>query len=161
MKKCSICKETKSLEEFHFQNKKLNKRVSACRTCSSKVQKESRLKDIEETRRKDRENYQKTKEHRVEYARKYRENNKDKTRDTHLYSSYRIRQKDYLKMKEDQNGRCAICNEPEENLKRILCVDHCHETGKVRGLLCDTCNKFLGFYEKWSAESADYLQKYG
>lgn len=42
-----------------------------------------------------------------------------------------------------QKGRCAICG--KFNGSKRLCVDHNHETGKVRGLLCDPCNKVLGF----------------
>ena len=43
---------------------------------------------------------------------------------------------------ESQEGRCAICAVTHENLT----VDHNHETGKVRGLLCASCNKGLGFF---------------
>jgi hypothetical protein len=43
-------------------------------------------------------------------------------------------------MERTQDGRCLICAE-----KKQLVVDHCHATGKVRGLLCFSCNKALGF----------------
>jgi hypothetical protein len=43
-----------------------------------------------------------------------------------------------------QGGVCAIC---KEKPKRWLFVDHCHRTGKVRGLLCGNCNSGLGFYQ--------------
>ena len=42
-----------------------------------------------------------------------------------------------------QNGRCAICGRPETEAGG-LAVDHCHATGKVRGLLCTLCNTALG-----------------
>ena len=42
-----------------------------------------------------------------------------------------------------QNNLCAICKEP----KNDLCVDHNHETGAVRGLLCCGCNIRVGFLE--------------
>jgi Recombination endonuclease VII len=47
------------------------------------------------------------------------------------------------RMREEQGGRCAICGRATER----LLVDHCHVTGCVRGLLCYTCNTFLGWYE--------------
>ena len=43
-----------------------------------------------------------------------------------------------------QNNKCAVCNTDRIELKRNLCVDHDHVTLKVRGLLCDTCNRSLG-----------------
>ena len=42
-------------------------------------------------------------------------------------------------------GRCDICG--HEPGKRKLVLDHCHETGKLRGLLCGNCNKGLGFFK--------------
>ncbi len=44
---------------------------------------------------------------------------------------------------EVQHGKCAICNKT----KKLLHVDHCHETGKVRGLLCYNCNNGLGRFK--------------
>jgi len=46
-----------------------------------------------------------------------------------------------------QDGRCAICNKHQSELKKLLEVDHCHKTGKVRGLLCDLHNKALGLLQ--------------
>jgi hypothetical protein len=43
----------------------------------------------------------------------------------------------------DQNGKCSICNGLDTANKR-LAVDHCHETGKIRGLLCGSCNRGIG-----------------
>ena len=48
-----------------------------------------------------------------------------------------------------QRGRCAICPaEIHPEVKRSECADHCHTSGKARGLLCLACNTGLGFYEK-------------
>jgi len=45
-----------------------------------------------------------------------------------------------------QRGRCAICKRTEAQIGQRLFVDHCHKTGRVRGLLCRTCNSGLGFF---------------
>lgn len=55
---------------------------------------------------------------------------------------YGISVETYQKMWFDQEGRCAICKEPETT--QILSIDHCHKTNKVRGLLCQRCNLGLG-----------------
>lgn len=53
---------------------------------------------------------------------------------------YGISVADYERMWAAQEGRCAICNEAKERLG----VDHCHSTGRVRALLCVSCNAALG-----------------
>lgn len=50
---------------------------------------------------------------------------------------------DYDIMFEEQKGVCAICHK-KESRKEFLSIDHCHETGRVRGLLCTDCNQALG-----------------
>lgn len=55
---------------------------------------------------------------------------------------YGLSEVDYLAMKQLQGCRCAICGTHED--ERPLVVDHCHQTGKVRGLLCQPCNGALG-----------------
>ena len=56
--------------------------------------------------------------------------------------NYGLTPEDWENMLSEQGGVCAICGEVQEN--RSLYVDHDHETGKVRGLLCRKCNLFLG-----------------
>ena len=58
---------------------------------------------------------------------------------------YGITLEKYEAMEKKQNGVCAICMEKEPNKK--LAVDHCHITGKVRGLLCSNCNNGLGKFK--------------
>jgi hypothetical protein len=61
-------------------------------------------------------------------------------------------------MEANQNGNCAICKRPPR-ASRTLAIDHNHTTGKIRGLLCGTCNTRLGFLEKWWTPIMDYLAK--
>jgi hypothetical protein len=50
----------------------------------------------------------------------------------------------YAVLLEEQEGRCAICARHHAEFSRCLAVDHCHATGKVRGLLCSGCNTGIG-----------------
>jgi hypothetical protein len=58
---------------------------------------------------------------------------------------YGITLEQYNAMFAKQNGCCVICNTHQSELEKGLAVDHCHTTGKVRGLLCNNCNLMLGF----------------
>lgn len=71
----------------------------------------------------------------------------------HLRNRYGITLEDYNTMLESQNGVCAACKTPSDTTRR-LCVDHCHNTGKIRGLLCFKCNAILGL----SHDSIDILR---
>ncbi len=57
---------------------------------------------------------------------------------------YGLTAEDYQRLLAAQNGACAVCNEKSE---RRLCVDHCHATGEVRGLLCSNCNTAIGLLD--------------
>lgn len=70
------------------------------------------------------------------------------SRKAHLQQQYNLTLDDYDKMLQEQNNSCAICGtnvvECEKGSGNHLAVDHCHSTGKVRGLLCASCNILLG-----------------
>ena len=66
-----------------------------------------------------------------------------------LKEKYTITLNEYDEMYEKQNGVCAICGKPEKRRNAWghilrLAVDHCHDTGKIRGLLCCNCNMGIG-----------------
>jgi hypothetical protein len=84
----------------------------------------------------------------TEGRRDYRQS-KEAMRHYGLTSNYGISLTDYSEMYKLQDGRCAICDQPETGKDRYgnvrpLAVDHCHDSGKVRGLLCYACNSMLG-----------------
>lgn len=62
-----------------------------------------------------------------------------------LIESYGITVEEFDAMKEEQGGVCKICG-GEANGRGELHIDHCHDTGKVRGLLCSDCNTGLGLF---------------
>ena len=80
---------------------------------------------------------------------------------------YGLTHEQFEQMKERQNGVCAICKQPETHVKRgrvcELSVDHNHDTGEVRGLLCNNCNRALGFFKddaKLLGEAAKYRENF-
>lgn len=96
------------------------------------------------------------------YGKKYRTENKEKLarkgQAWHLKSTFGLSLDDYDCMVTAQDGKCAICG--EQNAR--LCVDHDHETGKIRGLLCRQCNAALGiFYDDPAIlqQAIEYLGK--
>lgn len=64
-------------------------------------------------------------------------------KDKQLRTKYGITLADFKEMERSQDGRCLICARKPGG--RSLSVDHCHKTGRVRGLLCYRCNQFLGY----------------
>lgn len=77
------------------------------------------------------------------------ERNRDKVRSTNLKQNYGISLEEYEELLEEQGGLCAICQRPEVQIHyktgvpKNLAVDHDHETGQIRGLLCGGCNNLL------------------
>jgi hypothetical protein len=61
-----------------------------------------------------------------------------------LKNHFGISLEEYDALLAKQNGACAIC---KKKSARSLCVDHCHATGLIRGLLCNKCNRGMGFFE--------------
>jgi hypothetical protein len=91
------------------------------------------------------------KDHHIAEAYKARKKNQPKSsrwaaqRNGFLLRKYGITLDDYQEMLAQQEGKCAICGSTEaKNFGDTLVVDHDHATGKVRGLLCGTCNTALG-----------------
>ncbi len=76
--------------------------------------------------------------------RQYRLNNLDSIRDAELRRKYGISLERYREMLESQGSRCAICEADSPGGQGSWHVDHDHETGTVRGLLCSKCNPAIG-----------------
>lgn len=88
--------------------------------------------------------------------------------DSELRRKYGITLATYLEMAQQQDYRCAVCGEEESELRagipKAMAIDHCHTTGKVRELLCNSCNKGLGyFYDRPTllTLASAYLIKHG
>lgn len=80
------------------------------------------------------------------------------------YSRFGLTERGYLAMYDSQDGKCKICDVSLVHRKtkgstNFACVDHDHETGKVRGLLCPGCNTKLSGIEdaQWHQRAVEYL----
>lgn len=91
-----------------------------------------------------RQHYLDNKEHYHERISTWVKENPLARKNTRLKNMYNITIEDYKKLFDEQNGCCVGCGLKHSELKRGLVVDHDHKTGKVRGLLCDPCNRALG-----------------
>lgn len=130
--------------------------------------------DPEKDRQRQREYYAKNKERILEYKRKHREKNREKYNqraresrkknpdaavEYNLRKKYGITLADYARMLIKQGEGCAICGEADDGA--LLAVDHCHETGEVRGILCRRCNTAIGKLSDdptLLASAIDYLE---
>lgn len=122
MKHCKTCNTTKPLSDFGLLRGKPRHICKDCRKIESKQW------------------YENNKDRKKELSKQYKHIKKDKD----LQTTYGIDLETYNAMLATQGNCCKICGTHREQLKRALCVDHCHTTGTVRGLLCDTCNRSLG-----------------
>lgn len=94
-------------------------------------------------------NAEKVADYQQQYHAEYRmkEDSQFSTWKRNLHRNYRITPDDFNSMWESQDGKCAICNEnmvPRGRSSFAATVDHNHETGEVRGLLCRCCNSGIG-----------------
>lgn len=110
------------------------------------------IEELESLRAYDREYHhsiRKQTEKYLEYKKNYYQDNKEQlglsVKKTTIKRKYGITWDEFIQMYETQEGLCAICKSEEEG--RMLSIDHCHETRKVRGLLCGTCNRALGLFK--------------
>ena len=139
-KTCSSCSEEKSLDLFYNYTKSKDGKFRQCKDC----QKDSvrRYKKKMGKAYYERERYYKWK------------------------ATYGLSKEEYEEMLNEQDGKCAICESDvhlvDNNGKRSA-IDHCHNTGKVRGILCNNCNRgigFLGDNSKVVKKALSYLLKF-
>ncbi len=125
--KCTTCHIEKAEEDFS-QRMRLRK-SKQCKVCVNKSQKITRLKYRDKILARQKAKWAAmTKEERINQN----------------FYRYGITFAQYSEMLLKQNGVCAICFEKNQIHERLF-VDHCHATGKVRGLLCHDCNSAIGF----------------
>lgn len=128
-KRCTDCGEQKPTTDFSRSGKYLR---SYCKPCSN-----------ERSRRYGQENRDRRNERLREWRRRNPDLAKAKDERARLGRKYGLTPAAVDAMAAAQGGRCLLC----ERSDRTLVVDHCHATGRVRGLLCRSCNTLLGQVE--------------
>ncbi|MFE7744402.1 endonuclease VII domain-containing protein [Nocardia sp. NPDC057455] len=133
-KYCTLCDSVKPRTEFRPEPRRRDGYYPHCRPCASKASKAIRQNNIE----------------------RYRE----RERLTYLSKKFNITHDEVRAIFRNSNGLCEICGGPP-NGRGGLHVDHCHTTGKIRGLLCNSCNVSIGHFRDDPAilrRAADYLE---
>jgi hypothetical protein len=85
----------------------------------------------------------------------------EKRRAIQLKNKFNLTIKEWDDLFDKQKGVCAICAHPEQNGKR-LSIDHCHTSGRIRGLVCNRCNSGLGRFDddsKLMRRAVEYLEQ--
>jgi hypothetical protein len=163
MRTCTVCRESKPLAEFSPFKYGRDGLKPACKPCSNERQRIYRARHTGKERkcadcgspftasssltycrpcrnRRDREYHRNRRLSDPEAARLAK-------KDKHLRHQYGITLAEYNDMLAAQGGGCAICGAERSVDGRTLAVDHCHATGRVRGLLCARCNYALGLID--------------
>lgn len=133
-KTCSACSQTLSIAFFSKQASYKDGYRGQCRKCRSRYTAD----------------YLK----RAERPQRASKHVPEKCREGHLRRKYGMTHAAYEAMLEHQRCECAICYTKHTNQKPLV-IDHCHESGVVRGLLCSRCNRGLGMM----GDNADGLHK--
>ena len=123
-KVCETCKEIKEFREFSKLSTSETGYHKSCKPCGKKYYLKNQTK-----------------------YRNYKKSRRDVLRSYTYLKRYGITKNQYDEMFESQEGKCFICQRHQSEFKKRLYVDHNHITKKVRGLLCDRCNKALGMFQ--------------
>jgi len=121
LKVCPVCKESKTSENFYASKRTKDKLDTRCKECADAYKEQWVAKDPLK--------------------------NKSVSENARLLKRYGITLEEYNKLSEEQNHCCKICGKTASQGRarsKFLSVDHCHETGEVRGLLCQKCNTGIG-----------------
>ena len=136
MKTCKLCEQEKSVDDFYeFHDKWSDKKYVS-----------SRCKPCHQ-----------------QYKRESPTTPKNRKAEK-LQLRYGLTYEQWEKIREQENFSCMICGISEEENGRRLDVDHCHNSGKMRGILCNHCNGMLGHSRdniETLKSAISYLENYG
>ena len=150
MKTCHKCQVEKSLTEFYRDRARKDGFACRCKECMQAYWQTEEGRAVSKRADQKRVGTPQRRESNNRAVQKLRENDPLAPRRTRLKNVYGITLDDYSRMLDEQQGVCAICQQEctvySGKEDTILCIDHDHETGEVRGLLCNACNLGLGYF---------------
>lgn len=170
IKRCSKCKEEKIIEEYYKNNQTKDGYLNKCKACCKERENSLIHIKVEEKKccrckeiKKSTEFYKRKSSldglyYRCIKCEKLRVNSEKKKRQRRyrdIERKYGMSSEEYEQTLKMQNGHCAICPK-----NKNLCIDHDHNTGKTRAILCEDCNRSLGMFEdnpQYLLNAADYL----
>ena len=161
-KRCVSCNVVKSEDNFHVRAREKDGLAYYCKECTKGRSRKYRSETVEQNR---------------ERARRWRQANPDKARATHdrwiannreraakshkfrqLRHRYGLSREAYENLMRESGGKCQLCGGEQR-----LCVDHCHNSSVVRGILCLRCNTAIERFEsvpEFPRLAAEYLEKH-
>lgn len=146
IKYCPSCVSNKNITDFYKDRHQSGGFKAYCKTCV-----------IKQTTNYNRKNFTKFRIYQDNY---YKNNKPIFQKIKWKEQGIKISIHEYNQLLIRQHNKCAICKKPQYELKKLLCVDHNHVTGQIRGLLCDICNRIiLPVLEKY-ANNIDAAKEY-
>ena len=165
MKKCNKCNKLKESSFFYKRKISPDGFQSICKECAILYSKKYFKKNREEIIKK-RKRYSILNKNKISiYRKKFRLDNilkiKEKKRESYYHKKYGISVENKKEMLQKQNFKCKICDRKID--LRTGKIDHDHISGKIRALLCNTCNhRIIGTIESPLFKKAvEYLKNYG
>jgi hypothetical protein len=162
---CNTCFELKPLDAFYRMAGMRDGHRNDCKTCNLAAKKARYAADPSKAIDRVRRWQQANRPYLNEYRKRLNASpaRKRKARDAYYRRTFGISADEFDAMLEAQGGGCAICGVRPDR-EASLHVDHCHVSGKVRGILCISCNQGLGQYREDPAlleRAAAYLRAAG
>lgn len=150
-KVCTVCEQEKPIAAFAVSKRGKDGLHTFCKKCKSAKSRDWYHRTPDRQRSRNRRRYQENgaamREAALRWYRDNREHVLGLKRASALRKSFGLTIEQYDEMLAAQGGLCAVCGQPPQSkARRPLHIDHCHNTGRVRGLLCRSCNVGLGHF---------------
>lgn len=152
MRICSLCGVEKPLEQFARRGDNYRLDCKSCKNDRHRIWRAANKQQIyaraKEYRQKNKEKIKRDLKNwhlnNKEHVKQYNIGRREFKKDSHLRIKYNINLEQYKALCKEQNYKCSICLNHDEN----LVVDHCHSSGLIRELLCKKCNSAIGLLKE-------------